>query len=252
MSRTRWFDIAAIALTIAALVGLAFVLPPRHTPTITVAPSAAHVDRPQAATQTWPSALFIGDSYTEGTGPAEMSYSCIAAVRMGWLCNLSGVGGTGYISGGSANRWVDPGIGPSTSFDERIPKLALMYKPDIVLLDGGRNDLFASRDAVFDAMSATIADVRQAWPAATIFLIRPRFLARPNDELGFDDEFIARLEADPAIRKVVVLDPISRLTALDTSKMMSHDGIHPNHQGDLALSSALIDSLLDHGLALRR
>src|SRR5271167_3549450 len=121
MSVTRCFDVAAIALTIAVLAGLGFVSGgPHETPTIMVDPSAAHVDRPQPTAATRPSVLFIGDSYTAGSGLAEMSYGCMAAVRMGWLCDLSAVPGTGYISGGPANRFiVDPYLGPSTSLAER-------------------------------------------------------------------------------------------------------------------------------------
>jgi len=250
MSRTRWFDIAAIALTVAVIAGLGFVLRPQETPTIIVAPSTAHVDRPQPPAATRPSVLIIGDSYTGGSGLPEMSYGCMAAVRMGWLCNLSAVPGTGYISGGPANRFVvNPYLGPSTSFAERIPHLAAIYQPDIVVLDGGRNDLFPPRDDVFKAMSATIGDVRRAWPTAAIVFVRPRFLARPDDDLGFDDEFIARLLAEPAAEGMVVLDPISWFTGTDTSGMLSHDGIHPNQQGELHLTSALVDSLVSHGFA---
>jgi lysophospholipase L1-like esterase len=217
-----------------------------------VAPSAAHVDRPQPPAKTRPSALFIGDSYTAGNGSAEMSYGCMAAVQMGWLCDLSTGPGTGYVSGGPANRFVvNQYIGPSTSFAERIPELAAMYAPDIVFLDGGRNDLFAPPDAVLGAMSETIADARKTWPAATIVFIRPRFLGRPDDNLGFDDRFVARLRARPAAQGIVVLDPVSRFTGTDTSSMLSHDGIHLNQQGELALSSALVDSLSAHGFALR-
>ena len=258
MSRTRWFDVAGIALTIALLAGLGFALRPQHTPTISVAPGAAHVDRPQPPTTTRPSALFIGDSYASGSGLTETFYGCMAAVRMGWLCNLSAQPGTGYISGGPANRSVlNQDKGPTTSFDERLPKLADMYNPDIVVLDGGRNDVFAPRDAIFDVMSGTIADVRQAWPGAKIVFIRPRSLARPDDNLGFDDDFIARLRAEPAARDMVVVDPIGRLSATDTSGMLSRTGTNPNQrdesvpnqQGELALSAALLDTLSDNGSA---
>jgi lysophospholipase L1-like esterase len=249
MSRTRWFDFAAIALTVAITVGLGFVLHPRETATITVAPSAASVDRPQSGAQR-PSVLFIGDSYTAGHGVPEMSYGCMAAVRMGWLCKLSAVPGTGYISGGPANRSiVNPYIGLSTSFAERIPKLAAKYQPDIVVLDGGRNDLFPPREDVLKAMSATIEEVRRAWPTATIVFIRPRLLADPGDDLGFDNNFIARLLAKPAAKGMVVLDPISGFTGSDTSGMLAKDGIHPNQQGELRLTSALVYSLVGHGFA---
>jgi hypothetical protein len=68
--------------------------------------------------------------------------------------------------------------------------------------------------------------------------------------LGFDDKFIGRLLAEPAAQGILVLDPVSRFTGTDTSSMLSHDGIQPNQQGELALSSALVDSLLDHSFAL--
>jgi len=103
MSRTCWFDLAAIVLTIAVLAGLGFALRQQHTPTITVAPSAVHVDRPQPPAKTLPSALIIGDAYASGSGLAEMSYGCMAAAKMGWLCDVSVQPGTGYISGGVAN-----------------------------------------------------------------------------------------------------------------------------------------------------
>jgi len=251
MKGTRWFDTAAIVVTIAVLVGLGFVLRPQPSPTIRVAPSSAHVDRPQLAAKTGPSALFIGDSYTRGY-VKEMSYVCLAATQMGWVCNLSAVGSTGYLAGGPANRFdIDEGIGQSTSFAERIPKLAQTYQPDMVFLDGGRNDLDLPRDDVYDAMIWTIAGVRSAWPTAKIYFIRPRILPRPGDDLGFDDEFIARLRADPAAQDVVVLDPIVRLTDTDTSALLLSDEFHPNQRGQQALSSALVDSLLAEGFALR-
>ncbi|HEY7052905.1 MAG TPA: SGNH/GDSL hydrolase family protein [Mycobacterium sp.] len=249
MSRTRWLDIAAIALSVAVLAGLFFVSHPRPTSTLTTAPSTAHVDRPQPALAGRPSALVIGDSYAWGNGLAEMSYGCMAAAKLGLLCHLSGGPGTGYVSGGPGNRFTLKDIGPSKSFDERLPGLAAEYQPSVVILDGGRNDVPAPHDAVFDAMASTIADVRQNWPTARIVFIRPRLLTRPNDDLGFGDEFFARLLADPAMRDVVVVDPINRLAGTNTADMLEDDGIHPNRAGDLALSSALVDSLRDHGFA---
>jgi hypothetical protein len=250
MSRTRWLDVAAIVLSIAVLAGLGFVLRPQHTPTITVAPSTAHIERPQPPARTGPSALIISDSYTGGIGLKEMYYGCTAAARMGWLCDLSAQPGTGYISGGEANRSINPDSGPSTSFDERLPRLADMYKPDVVVLDGGRNDLFAPADAVFAVMSATIAHARQTWPDAEIVFIRPRFLDRPADDLGFNDDFIARLQAEPTTGDLVVVDPFSRFIDTDTSTMLSSAGSVPNQEGALAVSSALVDELSAHGFTV--
>ena len=248
MSRMRWSDRAAIAVIVAVIAGLGLVLHSQQTATIAMVPAAAHIDRPQSSASR-PTVLFIGDSYTGGNGLKEMSYACMAAVRMGWLCDLAAVPGTGYISGGPGNRTTIPYIGPSTSFVERIPKLAAIYQPDIVVLDGGRNDLFPPRRDVLAAMSGTIAAVRQAWPTATIIFLRPRFLAKPGDDLGFDDGFMGRLESEPATAGMVVLDPIASFIGADTSGMLRQDGIHPNEQGEQDLTSALVDSLVSHGFA---
>ncbi len=250
MSRVRRFDIAAIVLAIAVLGGLVFVLRPHHTPTITVAPVTEQVERPQPPSPVGPSALFISDSYTGGVGLKEMYYGCMAGVRMGWQCDLSAQPGTGYISGGEANRFVNPDLGPSTSFGERLPKLADSYKPDIVVLDGGRSDLFAPTDAEFAVMTSTIGAVHQIWPAARIVFIRPRSLDRAGDDLGFDQAFIDRLRADPATENMVVVDPISRLADTDTSALLSPDSSHPNQDGAVALASALVDELSANGFTV--
>jgi lysophospholipase L1-like esterase len=177
----------------------------------------------------------------------------MAAVRMGWACNLSAVASTGYLAGGPTNRFkVGAVTGQSTSFSERIPQLALMYRPDIVFLDGGRNDFQLPPDEVYDAIVWTIAGIRHAWPAATVVFIRPRFISRPEDNLGFDDGFIATLQADPAAHGIVVIDPLSRLTGSDTTDLLAPDQFHPNQHGEEVMSSGLVDSLVDRGFALQR
>jgi hypothetical protein len=248
MSKTRWLDIAAIALAIAVLAGLGFVTRPQQTPTIAVAPSEARVDRPGPPAKDRSSVLFISDSYSAGSGLDENYYGCTAALRMGWLCNLSAEPGTGYISGGTANRFdLGHNLGMTTSFGERVSSLARKYNPNLVILDGGRNDLFAPFDAIFDAMSSVIKAVHQAWPDARIAMIRPRFLDRPDDDLGYDNEFMARLEGVPSAEGMVVLDPISRFIGTDTSAMLPSGQRNPNQQGETALSASLVDALSDNG-----
>jgi hypothetical protein len=248
--RVRWFDLAAIVLAIAVLAGLGFVLRPHHTPVVAMAPFPERVQRPQPPPPVGPSVLFISDSYTGGVGLKEMYYGCMAAVRMGWLCDLSAEPGTGYISGGEANRFVNPDLGPSTSFGERLPKLADGYKPDVVVLDGGRSDLFAPTDDEYAVMTSTIGAVHQIWPAARIVFIRPRSLDRPSDDLGFDEGFISRLRADPAAQGLVIVDPINRFAETDTSAWLVPNGVLPNQEGSAALSSALVDELSANGFTV--
>jgi hypothetical protein len=242
MNRRRWVDAAAITLTVAVIVGLGFAMRQEETVRTTVQPSTVSIERPQPAQGEHPSALYIGDSYTFGKGPAEMSYACMAARRLSWFCHLSALPGTGFISGGPANRFlVDPYLGMSTSFIERIPQLASVYEPDVVIFDGGRNDSLAPSEDVFKAMVATIEEAHQVWPAAEIAVIRPRFLARPGDDLGYDDAFFKRLES--TVRGVVILDPIYTLADTNTVPMLLEDGIHPNRRGELAITAPLVKSL---------
>lgn len=251
MSRRRRTDLAAMALAVAVVTGIVFALAPRETATITVDPSTVQVDRLQVASATTnPSVLFIGDSFTAGNGSSEMSYGCMAAVRLGWLCNLSAVPGTGYVSGNQFHRFVvNQYYGMSTSFVERIPHLTVQYQPDIVVLDGGRNDLSRPKDSVFEAMTTTINAARQAWPEAKIIFIRPRFLAKPGDNLGFNDAFMGQLRAAQATHGVVFIDPIQRLARNNTSALLQDDGIHPNERGELTIASALVESLTSLNLA---
>jgi lysophospholipase L1-like esterase len=252
VSVNRWSDIAAVVAAVAVVGGLGYALRPQETATVAASPTTLAVERPQASKNADPTVLFIGDSYTGGNGLAEMSPSCMAATKMGWLCELSAVPGTGYVSGGPANRFtVDPYIGRSSSLIERIPNLAEIYEPDVVILDGGRNDLFPPRDDVFKAMAATIGEARRAWPTATLVFIRPRFLEHPADKLGFDDDFITRLLDQPGAEGMVVIDPVSWFIGRDTSGMLSDDGIHPNQLGEQELAQALVDSLVGHGFAVK-
>jgi lysophospholipase L1-like esterase len=248
MRKVRWSDVAAIAVLVALVAGLGFALRPQHVPTVAVGPSTVDVVRPQPPAKTVASVLFISDAYAAGRGLAETFYGCRAAVRMNWLCNLSAEPGTGFVSGGPANRFaLGNGEGQTTSFNERLPKLAGSYQPDVVVLDGGRNDDFVPKDAEFEVMAATIAEARRLWPAARLIFIRPRLLSQPTDDLGYDDDFIGRLLALPAAQDMVVVDPIIRFADTDTSGLLAKDGSHPNQDGEIALSEALLDSLSENG-----
>lgn len=242
MKRMRRSDAGAIALAVAVLAGLIVSLRPVDESAYTTTGFAA-ADRQQSVTSPAPLALFIGDSYTAGDGSAELSYGCRAAVQLGWLCALSARGGTGYISGGVANRWIEPYTGKSLSFGERIPHLAAQYDPAYVVLDGGRNDLFPPREDTYAEMVSAIGEARRTWPRAQIVFIRPRFLANPADDLGFDDRFMHSLEAEPAARGVTFIDPLHSLSGADTSALLSDDGIHPNPTGEIQMAATLFNAL---------
>ncbi len=254
MTRRGGCDTALIVFGTVVLIGATVVLASPDTPTPPAAATGATSGQIHGLfaprEESW-SVLFIGDSYTVGSGLPEMSYACIAAVRVRWQCNLGAVPGTGYISGGPANRFVvNEYLGSTTSFTERIPELADEYQPDVVVFDGGRNDRFAPTADTFDAMVYTISQARHTWPDATVMFLRPRFLSNPLDDLGFDDNFMAELESDPETEGVLFLDPMAEapFAVGDTSTLLGPDGVHPNPRGDRELGAALVASLRAHGV----
>ncbi|MFW0795327.1 SGNH/GDSL hydrolase family protein [Gordonia sp. CPCC 205515] len=233
-------------MLVAVTIGLVVAMRPA-APTI----GAPHTEMssPRPSQDAIADALFIGDSYTAGNGLSELSPSCVAAVQMHWQCSLSAVPGTGYISGGPANRFtVDPYIGESTSFIERIPGLGLQYRPDVVILDGGRNDSFPKNKLdVFNVMVATIVSARRTWPEAKLVFVRPRYLYDPTSDLGLGDLFIANAIA-VADADVTLIDPIARITG-DVDELLGPDGEHPNSQGEKVLADALVAEFTSRGLA---
>lgn len=241
-------DLAAIVAVVVIIVGLLFAIRPHGTTTIATSQRAGQAAASSAVNQPRTMMLVISDSYVAGIGRDETAYGCMAAARLGWLCKVAPGPGTGYISGGPANRFRLDYIGESTSFDERLAGLWLKYQPNVVLLDGGRYDSFAPAEAVYNVMVSTIADVQRAWPDATVVFVRPRFLSRPADDLGFGDALIARLQSDPQIGPMlIVVDPIGGMAGQDTSSLVQVDKAHPNRRGELAMASALSDDLIAAG-----
>lgn len=245
---------ALLAAAVPLLIGTTVILTPEIFAPATANSPNRVVQQHGAGTEFPPAVLFLGDSYTAGPGVAELSYGCLAATQIDRLCALSAVVGTGYISGGPANRFpVDSGVGASTSFAERIPTLTTRYAPDVVVLDGGRNDLFPPRDDVRKAMIHTITEARRAWPQATLIVLRPRYLAHPDDDLGFNDEFMASLKADPAAAGVLFLDPVAEtFSSEDTTALLGPDGIHPNTTGVRRFADGLAAALRAHGVGANR
>ena len=149
--------------------------------------------------------------------------------QMGWRCELAASPGTGYFSGGSANRFVSNTYTgeQSTSFPERIIELRTAYQPDVVVLDGGRNDGLLPPDQLLQTMNYTIGLVHETWPDAHVVVVRPRFLGDAADNLGLDDALIAQLTADPQSPGVTVVDPIGTVAAQnpDPASLLTDDGV---------------------------
>jgi GDSL-like Lipase/Acylhydrolase family len=123
-----------------------------------------------------PVAVFIGDSYTQGSGKWPVG----VAQAQGWqMLNLAR-GGTGYaarLTGKRAPRGC--GLDECPNFVE-MPDLAIKRKPDVVVVEGGRND--GGKDIAQPAHSL-FKKLRAGLPEARIIAVQPMWELQPISQL---------------------------------------------------------------------
>jgi hypothetical protein len=249
-----------LALSAAIVAGLSLVAvraPAGGQPVVQPA-IAAEVIPPILPSDGHPAVLFIGDSYTQGPTTPDLSYGYMSAKELGWECNVAAQAGTGYIQGGPGHRLPSGEDNrPSTSFVERLPRLRELYRADIVILDGGRNDVQYNMNDVMPTFLYTLSQVIDAWPNGRIVVIAPWFLnelvIRPGslDGRTVGEEFSSALRSSPDFDKVVLIDPgsLGWFADTDVSPYVGDDGIHPNFEGDKKIADLLAAALISAGVA---
>jgi lysophospholipase L1-like esterase len=99
-----------------------------------------------------PAVAFIGDSWTAGVGATgDRSYAVLTGEQLGWENNVLGVGGSGYVRGGSGN----------VPFRERI-EAAVRGNPDVVVIQGSINERNTPVEQLAPAVAETLTLLRQA------------------------------------------------------------------------------------------
>ena len=254
----RQSTIFVAALSIAAVVGVSLVMvgSPVAAPPVTQSEDVADGSPPTLPSTSHPAVLYIGDSYTLGPSTPDMSYGCMAATELGWECNIAAQGGTGYLSGGPGHRFqVSQSDSPSSSFVERLPRLRELYRADMVVLDGGRNDMQFAISDVDEIFAYTVSQVIESWPNSRIVVIAPWFgnepVIRPPALAGrtIGDEFRSVLRSSHDFDAVDFIDPgaLGWFAGIDPSPYLSDDGIHPNSEGDELIAQLLTEALKAEG-----
>lgn len=180
-------------------------------------------------------ALFVGDSYTEGVGlaaPRTERWSALVSAQYGWSEVHAACSGSGYTR---------QGLLCGTTYVERLPSLGAI-DADVVVIWGGVNDAGATPDDAAAAARDTIAAYAKAFPDAELVVISAVYFASPEP---------------PALAAINVALPVAvtqtsgtwidigPLFAEDPS-LLGTDGLHPNAAGHRAISDAVI-AALDEG-----
>lgn len=147
-------------------------------------PSQAPTVEPEPVVSLW-----IGDGYTAGSGAdrPEAGEACVAASRLGWTCELDAERGTGFLSDGHV---FDDSY---AALPDRLADLPESLRPDVVVVDAGRNDLGVfSEPAIEQSMADYVRRLRATYPSATIVQVVPWTLGQEQSLPGMS-RTVARL-----------------------------------------------------------
>jgi hypothetical protein len=189
-----------------------------------------------------PSALFVGDGWTAGTGVGpQQSFACLTAAALGWICNNGGQEGTGYLATGPAGERGLP-------YANRVASYRTLYAADYVVISGGAADAGAPAGRRTAAVRRTFDAVRAAYPDARVVVAGPLVAGDdPSRDLRRLDTV---LRAEAARRRwlfVETLDPPWIPTRL-VPGLMTKDGDQPTAAGHGHLAGQLVTAIQAAGI----
>ncbi len=181
--RARLLAIAALVVALGVAVFLASTQLARGSASRAAVVAAAKVHRPTlAAASSAPpirDALLVGASYTAGLGatPASNGYAYDLGREPGWRTQIDGVSGTGFLNPGPAGH---------QTFAERILRLPTTPHPDLVVFQGGRNDVNYPMAQLRAEAIATANLTRKRFHGAQVVFLGPipARVPAPADQLA--------------------------------------------------------------------
>lgn len=92
-----------------------------------------------------PSVVFVGDSWTAGTGATALrGYAELTGEALGWDYHVLGVSGSGYAR-----------VGDGSTFDQRIDR-AVAIDSDVIVVQGSLNERHSPLEVLAPAATATL------------------------------------------------------------------------------------------------
>lgn len=180
--------------------------------------------------------LFVGASYTAGLGasPQTDGYAYVIGREPGWHAQVSGVSGTGFLN---------PGPRGDQSFAERIAHLPTRPRPELVVFQGGRNDVNYPASQLRAAAIETAALTRKRYAGAQIVFLGPipAHVPAPANQLAVAET----LRSAAASCKAIFVDPIAQgwITPGNERGYTGHVPAHPDNNGYAYIAARLFSDL---------
>ncbi|GAA2577193.1 SGNH/GDSL hydrolase family protein [Microbacterium binotii] len=183
--------------------------------------------------------LFIGDSYTHGTGASNKDnrWSTIVAQAKGWTEDNEALGGTGFVTTSGVNGC---GRDYCATYGEVIDSLT-DATPSIVVIAGGQNDFraySADPDTVSNAIRSTYEKARARFPDARMISVGPTIIGDVSATVQGFDSVVREAAASVGAEYVNMIDP----DVLDRS-MDAGDGGHVNDTGHRAIADRVLSTI---------
>ena len=237
--RLRLIIVAAGVLVIGLAIALAGTHLTSGSPQAAVV-AAAKVHHTQVAASsaapTIHDALFVGASYTAGLGatPVSNGYAYDLGREPGWRTQVDGVSGTGFLNPGPAGH---------QTFAERILRLPTSPHPDVVVFQGGRNDVNYPMAQLRAEAIATADLTRKRFHGAQVVFLGPipARVPAPADQLA-----VASTLRQAAIdSKAIFIDPIEQswITPDNENGFIGSVPAHPDNQGYAYIARRLLTDL---------
>lgn len=223
-----------LALAAAGSVTAAFRAAPLNAETYTAPPG------PPAPTRAPVSVYFIGDSVTggaAGSGRENQRYGNVMAARLNWRVTTDAVGATGFVAKGPETSRVD------ARFGTRVQKI-LNANPDVVIVAGGRNDMYSNLAEVEANATDFYSQLRAGLPEAKIVTLAGwRWDTTAERKAIAPQAAIAEILRGQSDRiGGVFIDPVHRLPMFNDDnalQLVSEDQFHPTAEGYRVLGEAL-------------
>jgi acyl-CoA thioesterase I len=186
--------------------------------------------------------LFVGASYTAGVGatPASNGYAFLTAKAMGWDARIDAIPGSGYLNPGPPNPGRPPQDG---TFGSRLARIPTTPAPDIVLIQGGRNDASYPEPALRDAVQNACEIAKSRFEHARVVLLGPIPAVVPADRGELN---VTRAMHEAArTENVAFIDPIAEgwITVDNELGFTGHVPAHPDNAGYAYIAKRLVTDL---------
>ena len=207
-------------------------LPPA-TPSATsgagaAAPAAGEFVLPPPGSQV----LVFGDSYTQSTGATcpQTGYAARLAATFGWVADVQGFGGTGFVARGVIDA-------------DYLARLSALTPttPALVMVQGGLNDALAgaTEEQELTAARAVLDLLARTYPDSQVVVLGP-----PQVQV-VDAAVIAGINR--ALRRASIEHQVPYLNPLgdgwDVQRFTTADGLHPDDAGHEHLAARVAAAL---------